>query len=197
MSPTNWYLVPRDHAPFDRASNRNQFAVGVGRVDVEWTDTRYERVGVGRRIWGWCTRVGESVSSVNRTLFSILVLRPLSRLRPTSPSVRTWIHTPTPMPSLYGFKPHLDPSKGAARRGVASRSQTTESAAPAASVCSMACFMASHACLALPLPLPLLSRVALLPNPTPIAHTGTVSTFDSLSPHLIGGLLELFIEAGE
>jgi hypothetical protein len=142
-------------------------------------------------------RVGGSVSSVNVTLFSILVLRPLSRLRPTSPSVRTWIHTPTPMPSLYGFKPHLDPSKGAARRGVASRSQTTESAAPAASVCSMACFMASHACLALPLPLPLLSRVALLPNPTPIAHTGTVSTFDSLSPHLIGGLLELFIEAGE
>jgi hypothetical protein len=82
-------------------------------------------------------------------------------------------------------------------RGTESQRLTAESAAPAASVCSMACFMASHACLALPLPLPLLNRVALLPNPTPIAHTGTVSTFDSLSPHLIGGLLELCIEAGE
>ena len=61
----------------------------------------------------------------------------------------------------------------------------------------MACFMASHACLALPLPLPLLSRVALLPNPTPIALAGTVSTIDSLPVRLIGGLLELFIEAGE
>ena len=146
------------------------------------------RVGAGE---------GDSVSSVNRTKVSILVFRNRLRRRPTSPSVRSWIHTATPVPSLYGFKPHLDPSKGAARRCTVSRSQTTESAAPAASVCSMACFMASHACLALPLPLPLLNRVALLPNPTPIAHTGTVSKFDSLSPHLIGGLLELFIEAGE
>ena len=55
----------------------------------------------------------------------------------------------------------------------------------------MACFMASHAaCLALPLPvpLPLLRHVALVPNPTPIAQAGTISTTDSFSPHLIGGL---------
>ena len=103
----------------------------------------------------------------------------------------------SPSRSLYHFKRDLRPSKGASANGTASQRLTAESAAPAASVCSMACFMASHACLALPLPLPLLSRVALLPSPTPIAHTGTVSTFDSLSPHLIGGLLELFIQAGE
>ena len=82
-------------------------------------------------------------------------------------------------------------------RGIASQRLTAESAAPAASVCSMACFMASHACLALPLPLALLRHVALLPNPTPIALAGTVSTIDSLPVRLIGGLLELFIEAGE
>ena len=60
----------------------------------------------------------------------------------------------------------------------------------------MACFMASHAaCLALPLPLPLLRHVALVPNPTPIAQAGTISTTDSFSPHLIGGLQKLRIEA--
>ena len=37
-------------------------------------------------------------------------------------------------------------------RGTASQRLTAESAAPAASVCSMECFMTSHACLALPLP---------------------------------------------
>jgi hypothetical protein len=57
--------------------------------------------------------------------------------------------------------------------------------------------MASHACLARAQPLPLLSHVGLLPNSTPIALTGTISMIDSLSPHLIGGLLELCIEAGE
>ena len=55
-----------------------------------------------------------------------------------------------------------------------------ESAAPAASVCSMECFMTSHACLARPLPLSLLTHVTLLPNPTPIAQAGTISTTDSL-----------------
>ena len=65
-------------------------------------------------------------------------------------------------------------------RGTASQRLTAESAAPAASVCSMECFMTSHACLALPLPLSLLTHVTLLPNPTPIAQTGTISTTDSL-----------------
>ena len=132
-----------------------------------------------------------------RNTFSIPVLRPLSRRRPCTPCLRTWNRTPTASSLVYGFKPHLDRSKGASVRGIVSQSLTTESAAPVASVCSMACFMASHACLALPLPLPLLSRVALLPTPTPIAQTGTISMIDSLSPHLIGGLLELCIQAGE
>ena len=61
----------------------------------------------------------------------------------------------------------------------------------------MECFMHCHACHALPLPLTLLSRVAVLPSPTPIALAGTVSTIGSLPVRLIGGLLELFIEAGE
>ena len=72
---------------------------------------------------------------------------------------------------------------------------SAESATPAASTSRMACFMASHACLARAQPLPLLRRVALLPSPTPIAQTGTVSTIDSLSPHLIGGLLEVELSA--
>ena len=141
--------------------------------------------------------MGGSVPSVNVTLFSTHDFRYRLRRRPTSRAVRTWIRTTTASSSLYGFKPHLDRSKGASVRGTESQRLTAESAAPAASVCSMACFMASHACLALPLPLPLLSRVALLPIPTPIAQTGTISMIDSLSPHLIGGLLELCIEAGE
>ena len=70
--------------------------------------------------------VGESVSSVNRTLFSILVLQPLSRRRPSTPCLRTWIRTATAVPSLYHFKRHLDPSKGVLRRGIASQCQTTE-----------------------------------------------------------------------
>ena len=61
----------------------------------------------------------------------------------------------------------------------------------------MACFMACHACHAQTQPLPLLRRVGLLPSPTPIAQTGTISMIDSLSPHLIGELLQLCIEAGE
>ena len=61
----------------------------------------------------------------------------------------------------------------------------------------MECFMTSHACLALPLPLSLLTHVTLLPNPTPIAQTGTILTTDSLTPHVIGGLQKLCIEAGE
>ena len=66
-----------------------------------------------------------------------------------------------------------------------------------ASTSRMACSMASHACLARPQPLPLLRRVTLLLSSTPIAQTGTISMIDSLSPHLIGGLLELCIQAGE
>ena len=46
-------------------------------------------------------------------------------------------------------------------RGTASQRLTAESAAPAASVCSMECFMTSHACLALPLPLSLLTHPML------------------------------------
>ena len=48
-------------------------------------------------------------------------------------------------------------------------------------------FMACHACHAQTQPLPLLSRAILQPNPTPIALSGTISSFDSLSPHLIRG----------
>ena len=54
----------------------------------------------------------------------------------------------------------------------------------------MACFMACHACYARtqPLLLLLLSRAILQPNPTPIALcSGIISSFDSLSPHLIRG----------
>ena len=78
----------------------------------------------------------------------------------------------------------LRASKGASGIGTASQRLTADSAAPKASVCSMKCFMTSHACLALPLPLSLLTHVTLLPNPTPIAQTGTISTTDSLSPHV-------------
>ena len=49
----------------------------------------------------------------------------------------------------------------------------------------MACFMACHACHARTQSLPLLSRTILQPNPTPIALSGIISSFDSLSPHLI------------
>ena len=51
----------------------------------------------------------------------------------------------------------------------------------------MACFMACHACHAQTQPLPLLSRAILQANPTPVALSGTISSFDSLSPHLIRG----------
>ena len=51
----------------------------------------------------------------------------------------------------------------------------------------MACFMACHACHARTQPLLLLSRAILQPNSTPIALSGIISLFDSLSPHLIGG----------
>ena len=49
----------------------------------------------------------------------------------------------------------------------------------------MACFMACHACHARTQPLLLLSLAILQPNPTPIALSGIISSFDSLSPHLI------------
>jgi|TARA_B100000768_G_scaffold130243_1_gene120838 hypothetical protein len=61
----------------------------------------------------------------------------------------------------------------------------------------MECFMDLHACLALPLPLPLLTHVALLPNPTPIAQTGTFSTIDSPQLTVIGDDLKLCIAASE
>ena len=57
--------------------------------------------------------------------------------------------------------------------------------------------MVAHACHALPLLLLLLMRVALLPSSTIIAPEGSVSMIDSLSPHHIGSLIELCIEAGE
>ena len=79
-----------------------------------------------------------------------------------------------PLGVTVHFKPELKQSKGASVRGTASQRLTAESAAPAASVCSMECFMTSHACLALPLPLSLLTHVTLLPNPTPIAQAGTI-----------------------
>ena len=133
-------------------------------------------------LWRGGAGVGDSVVSVNVTLFSILVLRSLSRRRPSTPCLRTWIRTATALRLLYHFKPHLDRSKGASANGTASQRLTTESAAPASSVCRMACSMASHACLARAQPLPLLSHVGLLPNSTPIALTGTISMIDSLSP---------------
>ena len=113
------------------------------------------------------------------------------------PSLRTSIYTATALRLLYKSKRDLRPSKGASAIGTASQRLTTESAMPAASASRMACSMASHACLARAQPLPLLSHVGLLPNSTPIALIGTISMIDSLSPHLIGGLLELCIEAGE
>tara|TARA_B100000768_G_scaffold327_1_gene383 strand:- start:335 stop:520 length:186 start_codon:yes stop_codon:yes gene_type:complete len=61
----------------------------------------------------------------------------------------------------------------------------------------MACFMASHACLARTQPLPLLSRICLPPNPTSIARTGTFSTIDSPQLTVIGDDLKLCIAAGE
>jgi len=51
----------------------------------------------------------------------------------------------------------------------------------------MACFMACHACHAQTQPLLLLSRAILQLNSTPIALSGIISSFDSLSPHLIRG----------
>ena len=111
--------------------------------------------------------------------------------------MRTLNGTTTALRLLYHFKRHLHPSKGAFGIGTASQRLTAESATPAASASRIACSMASHACLARAQPLPLLRRVALLPSPTHIAQTGTISMIDSLSPHLIGGLLELCIEAGE
>jgi hypothetical protein len=141
--------------------------------------------------------VGDSVVSVNVTFFSSHLLRYRFRPRSALPSLRTLNGTTTALRLLYYFKRDLHPSKGAFGIGTASQRLTAESAAPAASVCSMECFMPSHACLALSLPLSLLTHVTLLPNPTPIAQTGTISTNDSLSPHVIGGLQKLRIEAGE
>ena len=136
---------------------------------------------------------GDSVPTANVTFFSTHHLRSLERPRSPSPSLRSWIPTPTARPSVYCFKPDLQRSKGARTRGIASQRHTAESAAPTTGANRMACCMASHACLARAQPLPLLRRVALLPSPTHIAQTGTISMIDSLSPHLIGGLLELCI----
>ena len=136
--------------------------------------TPYYRVGAGE---------GDSVSSVNVTFFSIHDLEPAPRPRPSMPTLRSWIHTATTLSSLYESKRDLNRSKGASVRRAPSRRLTTESATPAASACCMACFMACPACLARTQPLPLLSHVCLLPNPTSIARTGTFSTIDSLSAH--------------
>ena len=141
--------------------------------------------------------MGGSVPSVNITFFSILDLRPAPRPRSALPRLRTSIRTATALRLLYHFKRHVNPSKGASVRGIASQRLTAESAMPMQGDASMSCFMPCHACHAAAQPLPLLSRDALLPNPTPIAQTGTISMIESLSPHLIGGLLELCIQAGE
>ena len=98
---------------------------------------------------------------------------------------------------VYHFKRDLHPSKGASGIGTASQRLTAESATPTQGDASMSCFMPCHACHATAQPLPLLSRVALLSNLTPIALTGAASMIDSLSPHLIGSRLQLCIEAGE
>ena len=73
--------------------------------------------------------------------------------------MRTSVYTPTALRLVYKSKRDLHPSKGAFGIGTASQRLTAESAAPAASVCSMECFMTSHACLALPLPLSLLMHM--------------------------------------
>ena len=111
--------------------------------------------------------------------------------------LRTAIVTPTPRPSVLHFNSEVERSKGASVRGIASQRLTAESAMPMQGDASMSCFMPCHACHAAAQPLPLLSRDALLPNPTPIALTGVASMIDSLSPHLIGSHLQLCIEAGE
>ena len=134
---------------------------------------------------------------MNITFFSSHDLRYRLRPRPSMPCPRTSIRTPTALRLVYHFKPDVRPSKGAPVRRVASQRLTAGSGAPTLSVNSMPCFMACPACLARAQPLQLLSHVGLLPNSTPIALTGTISMIDSLSPHLIGGLLELFIQAGE
>ena len=134
---------------------------------------------------------------MNVTFFSSHHLRYRFRARTAWPALRTSVHTATALRFLYKSKRDLHPSKGASGIGTASQRLTAESAAPAASVCSMECFMPSHACLALPLPLSLLTHVALLPNPTPIAQTGTFSTIDSLQLTVIGDDLKLCIAAGE
>ena len=120
-----------------------------------------------------------------------------TRPRSALPCLRSWICTPTTLPLVYESKRHLNPSKGASVRGIASQRLTAESATPAASACCMTCFMACPACLARTQPLPLLSRVCLLPNPTSIARTGTFSTIDSLQLTVIGDDLKLCIAAGE
>jgi hypothetical protein len=121
-----------------------------------------------------CGLVGDSVASVNLTFFSSHDLRYRFRPRSALPSLRTSVYTATALRLLYKSKRDLQPSKGAFGIGTASQRLTAESAAPAASVCSMECFMTSHACLALPLPLSLLTHVTLLPNPTLIAQAGTI-----------------------
>ena len=141
--------------------------------------------------------LGDSVPSANVTLYSTHDLRyRFSRTR-IRPSLRTSIYTPTALRFVYDFKRDLHPSTCWRDIGTASQLLTAESATPTQGDASMSCFMPCHACHATAQPLPLLSRVALLSNPTPIALTGAASMIDSLSPHLIGSRLQLRIEAGE
>ena len=141
--------------------------------------------------------MGGSVASVNVTFFSSHHLRyRFSRTR-IRPSLRTLNGTTTALRLLNHFKRDLNPSTRWREIGTASQLLTAESATPTQGDASMSCFMPCHACHATAQPLPLLSRVALLPNPTPIALTGAASMIDSLSPHLIGSRLQLCIEAGE
>ena len=141
--------------------------------------------------------MGDSVASVNITFFSSHDLRYRLSLGARQSLLPTAIRTTTSPSSLYHFNPELERSKGWLIIGTASQRLTAESATPTQGDASMSCFMPCHACHATAQPLPLLSRVALLPNPTPIALTGAASMIDSLSPHLIGSRLQLCIEAGE
>ena len=98
---------------------------------------------------------------------------------------------------LFQTASSSDTARPLARNRYRKSGLTAESAMPMQGDASMSCFMPCHACHAAVQPLPLLSRDALLPNPTPIALTGVASMIDSLSPHLIGSHLQLCIEAGE
>ena len=114
--------------------------------------------------------------------------------------MRTLNGTPTALRLLYHFKQDLHPSKGASGIGTASQRLTAE-------CLNQPRQRRAQAGLHAPWLLMLASRArsrsrcsGVLPcyraQLISLKH-GTISMIDSLSPHLIGGLLELCIEAGE